>query len=228
MSPTHRSWIVLTAAVVLGCVLGAAAGCGPRGGRTAEAECIDSGDCNISEGEIVACVAGDCSDVQCLASTDCALGSFCDVEGSYDCVDGCEGDGDCLSGFSCDDGECARNDCRSTVLDCDFLEVCNVDNGRCERATGVVCSRCDGQYHEFDENSTVFDRCDDTFLGHRDCGTGAVCGNTGHCLPPCETVADCPHGFQCSPLIFFADICGGLENGVFTNNVCISDQCGEE
>ena len=225
MSRFSQRWAVLAAAVVLGGLLGTTSGCGPRPGS--EAECADSGDCGVSEGELVACVSGDCEDVECLASTDCPLGSYCDLEEGYVCSEGCEGDGDCLSGFSCNEGTCERNSCRSTVLDCDFLEICNQDSGECEEAEGVVCARCDGLFHEFDDNSTFFDPCDDTFLGHRDCGPGAVCGNTGHCLPPCEDNTDCPHGFQCMPLIFNAEVCGGLEFGVQTNPVCLSDQCGQ-
>ncbi len=240
MSP-RRSWIVLAGALLLGAVLGTAPGCDPRGGRQAQLECTDSGECTRDEGELIACVSGDCRDVECLASADCALGSYCDVEGDYDCVEGCETAGDCLAGYSCNDGDCERDACRSTVLDCDFMEVCNQDSGECERAGGVVCARCDSTIHDFDQASTLFDFCDDTFLGHPDCGVGALCANTeagnqGHCMPPCETADDCPHGFQCAPLVFGATPMeqGGCDDtntpqleGVWTNPVCFSTQCGE-
>jgi len=223
------------AAVLLGVALGTTAGCDPRGGRQAAVECEDSGDCDIDEGELIACVTGDCRDVECLESVDCALGTYCDVEDDYSCVEGCQSSSDCLAGFSCDDGECERDACRSTVLDCDFMEVCNVDSGECERAGGVVCARCNASTHDFDDQNTL-DFCDDTFLGHPDCGAGALCGNSdggaqGHCMPPCETAADCPHGFQCAPLVFGAAICDNEATpeyeGVWTNPVCFSTECGQ-
>jgi hypothetical protein len=229
-----RNGLVLAAALAIGALLGTTAGCDPRNGR--EAECVDSGECDIQEGELVACVSGSCEDVECLLSTDCALGTYCDVEGDYSCVDGCLGDNDCLAGYSCNDGSCEQDDCRSTVLDCDFKEVCNEDSGECEAVGGVLCARCDPSFHEFDDQSTIFDFCDDDFLGHADCGVGALCWNqvgeaTGHCMTPCETNADCPHGFQCGSLVFGATQCDdpntpALE-GVFSTPVCLSNACGD-
>ena len=229
MSAPLRTWGVLCAALVLGGLVGGSAGCGSRTGRTAEPECVDSGDCDIQEGELIACVDGACENVECLASADCSLGSYCDTEGDFSCTEGCEQNSDCLAGFSCDGGECSEDDCRSTVLDCDFLEVCNEDNGECEQVGGVICARCETSGNEFDDNSTFGNFCDDTFLGHVDCGVGALCGGgsqagLGHCMPPCETSADCPHGFQCQQLVFDVP----CPEPILTTAVCYSTECGNQ
>jgi hypothetical protein len=234
MSRRMRAWWVATCVVLLAGLFGTFAACDGRGGRNVGVECTDSGDCNIDEGELIACVDGNCRAVDCLSSTDCALGSFCDSEDDFACVTGCRQDNDCLAGYSCDGNDCRRDACRSTVLDCDFLEVCDQDSGECERVDDDTCARCDLRGNQFDNNSTVTDFCDDTFLGHEDCGSNWLCAggqpgdSTGHCLPPCESNDDCPHGFQCVPLAFdsIPPTCG--KNPVLTNPVCLSDQCASQ
>ena len=194
--------------------------CGPRDRRGQGNDCLDSGDCNDEGGgeaeAIEACVEGRCDEVECLTSAHCAIGTYCDVEDfDYRCREGCEVDGDCFAGQECDDGACRDYGCRSTVLDCDFNEVCDVLTGRCEEAEGMQCRPCDPFGNTRDDQGTP-DACDDTIGGHQLCGgTGSVCGSDengdGVCWPRCEEAGapdQCPAGFSCGNVQWTpADFC---------------------
>lgn len=188
------------------------ASCG-RGRRSSGNECFDNGDCNDELGneaviDIEACRDGECDDVECLSSTDCVVGTYCDVEDEdYVCRDGCEADSDCFAGERCEAGACVIYGCRSTVLDCGFNEVCNEDTGQCETAPGLQCTQCDPAGHYMDDMGTT-DPCDDQIAGHQLCGgDGNFCGpegdNNNVCWVSCDAPGDpnaCPAGFVCQPL----------------------------
>ncbi len=192
--------IVLSITVALSC------GRPSRWGQT----CFDNGDCNdeaaSSEGDIdlEACIDGECDDVDCLTSSDCVVGQYCDID-DYACREGCESDGDCFAGQSCnEDGECEVYGCRSTVLDCDFNEVCNEDTGLCEQAPGFQCNECEPEDNYRDDNGTPVNPCDDTIGGNIGCGgQGSVCAGQAPdaiCWTPCTEPGapdQCPVGFTC-------------------------------
>ncbi|MCO4771423.1 MAG: hypothetical protein KDA24_15415 [Deltaproteobacteria bacterium] len=180
-----------------------------RGGES----CFDNGDCNDDgvnpdgEVDLEACVDGECDDVDCLTSGDCVVGQYCDLDGDdYACREGCESDSDCFAGQSCsDDGECETYGCRSTVLDCDFNEICNEDSGNCEQAPGLQCNSCDPAANYRDDNGTP-SACDDTIGGNNGCGgDGSVCAGDALdaiCWVGCTNVGEpgeCPSGFTCAP-----------------------------
>jgi len=173
--------------------------CGPRrGGET----CYDASDCPAEDGDLFACTAGTCESVQCLSTTDCPMGQVCDVDdNNYECVDGCNNDLDCLAGSTCEDGSCAEYGCRSTVLDCDWGEVCNEDSGECEEAEGSFCDACSVTSNLVDNRGTDT-TCDDLILGNSGCGgDGQVCMNyfgLPTCYVSCTGQDDCPAGYQCS------------------------------
>jgi hypothetical protein len=192
--------------------------CGrPRGQAV---ECRDASGCDAEPGEFTTCIDGDCETVECLASSDCPIGSYCDSGDDYECIEGCQADGDCLAGESCnDDRLCVARGCRSTVLDCPHGQECNTDSGSCEPISGTHCDVCDatGLSYQWDTGGT-FDQCDDTYVGHFTCGTGAFCltdeAATGRCMPGCDpSVADsCAWGFTCNPItIDWQLLCGDNE-----------------
>ena len=176
--------------------------------RSDTAECYEASQCSAEVGELVACVSQSCVTVECLSSSDCGLGQICDLEGGYECTDGCNGDSDCPAGFSCSEkGTCEEYGCRSTLLDCDFGEICNLDTGACETDNRPHCTSCDPFGNEWDTGD-IFDDCDDFLVGNAACGgAGAVCndwdfdGNPATsepgCYVPCQEQADCPMGFTC-------------------------------
>jgi hypothetical protein len=197
--------------------------CQPRRGGSA---CVDSGDCPQEVGELLGCMAGYCEEVSCLSSSDCPMGSFCDVEDDLDCEEGCQSADDCLAGFDCEDGQCRERGCRSTILDCDFGEFCDTGSGQCVEAEGRFCAACDPGDHEWDDQGTVT-TCDDTVLSHDFCGgAGAFCiggeEDGTFCAPACEGPEDCPAGFQCAPVSRGLPA-GCEEDYLFLGNACLAD-----
>ena len=205
-------------------------------GRNQTSECYDASHCSSEVGELVACISAECETVECLSSSDCALGQVCDLDGGYDCVDGCNSDTDCPAGFSCGEkGTCEEYGCRSTLLDCDFGEICNLDTGVCETDNRPHCTSCDPFGNEWNTGD-IFDDCDDFLVGNAACGgAGAVCndwdfdGNPATsepgCYVPCQEQADCPMGFTCwlldQPYGNGLAVCD--ENNTYELGFCVSD-----
>lgn len=167
--------IVLIAMMAIGC------------GTSSGPECIDNGDC--SDGQ--ACLLEVCEDVECLASEDCNIREYCNTE-TYVCRAGCEDDGDCIAGESCDTASntCEEYGCRDTQLDCAIGEICREVTGECEFAHAGHCDRCEPDPFAWEMNGTCANR-------------NAVCGTydgvESFCFQPCvQGQADaCPRGYEC-------------------------------
>jgi hypothetical protein len=202
-------------------------------GRRGGSECVDNGSCTSDGVELQACIDGDCDEVECLSSADCGVGTYCDVEDQdadpvdidYECKEGCLTEGDCLSGQTCDDGSCIERACRSTILDCEFGEVCDADSGECVAAEGLYCTGCTTEGHVVDDQGTPT-QCDDRIVGHSACGDGALCVSDGDhnvCMPPCTSASDCPAGFSCQSFLMNTPaICGDTQ--VVLDPVCVPNQ----
>ena len=139
-------------------------------------ECSQNIPCGFGE----VCRDGSCVAQSCATSAQCDMESYCD-QGA--CVQGCQEDGDCYPGDSCDLelGECKTAHCTDSHIDCDFKEFCNAVTGDCTEASGIYCKEC---------------------VNNADCGgNGNVCMHWGlerdFCGVTCETEDDCPSGFIC-------------------------------
>ncbi|MBN2799528.1 MAG: hypothetical protein JXX28_10310 [Deltaproteobacteria bacterium] len=152
-------------------------------------ECVDKGDCGDSQ----ACIDNRCEAVECLDSSTCSTGTFCD-ETAYVCRTGCASADDCLAGEDCDPSahECKEAACRSALLDCDMGELCNVSTGDCQRDSFNNCGTCDPW---------------DEMMGGQPCGSHGSCvsfdssGYEGYCLQECSPNYDsCPAGFPCQDI----------------------------
>ena len=145
-------------------------GTGPGG------DCTDHSQC----GELQACVEFACTDVQCLASSDCALHNYCNKEmDRFECLAGCETDDDCIAGESChpDYHTCEQYACRSTELDCPVGHTCNASTGDCVAVADLCDRTCD-----------VYDR--------PNCGAGASC-QVADSTDACTADRDCEQGYGC-------------------------------
>jgi len=204
----RRFLLLLSALATLGLVIAA---CGRAPAARDANSCADVSECEAEPGELAACVDGDCEIVECLTSGDCPVGSFCDSEDSYECLEGCNNDGDCLAGEQCNDNSCQERGCQSTELDCKHGEFCNSDTGVCDPWPGNFCTPCNsvdtGEY-VWDDQNTI-SNCDDEYLGHATCGGEAVCLNSetgpGDCYPPCGDGDACPYGFFCGDITINQD-----------------------
>ena len=181
-------------------------GCGRTGRSRGGQSCYDSADCTTTDGSLEACINAVCEEVDCLSSSDCPLGTICDVESlDYSCDNGCLSNSDCAAGSTCEDGACITYGCRSTVLDCDFGEVCNEATGTCEETTQPHCGTCSMANNEWDDGGTTT-TCDDVLISSSECGgVGDFCINwyAGEplCYISCEEQADCPAGYQCQQVV---------------------------
>ena len=139
-------------------------------------DCTDHSQC----GEMQACVDLTCIEVQCLASSDCALHNYCNKEENrFECVAGCESDEDCVAGEACseDYGTCEEYACRTTELDCPVGHTCNTATGDCVATQGLCQETCD-----------VYDR--------PNCGNGSTC-NVADSTNACDADRDCEQGYGC-------------------------------
>ncbi|MFT7522027.1 MAG: hypothetical protein ACI9MC_004179 [Kiritimatiellia bacterium] len=156
-------------------------------GALKEGECYDNGNCD----EGMACIEGQCETVDCLDSTVCRVGEYCDLD-NYVCRAGCNDDHDCIAGESCDTAlnTCETYGCRDTDLDCSIGEACNQVTGQCDRDPRAHCSTC--TY--------------DVWTGQDDCPTSATClsfegEEDGFCFFDCRLGGpddQCPRGFECA------------------------------
>ncbi len=208
----NRAIILLLPLSILGCEVT----------QTTGGDCTDHGQCD----EMHACIEFTCTEVECLASSDCALHNFCNKEENrFECVAGCQSDDDCIAGESCSDeyGTCEEYACRSTELDCPVGHTCNTQTGDCTAMQGLcqqTCdvyamgSQCGGQ--TTCEVAAWGDECG----GDRDCDQGYSCDMflTEH--TECWTDQDCTvDGATCYGAI------PGFLAGQCVANICHKDYC---
>lgn len=159
------------------------------GGVGGAPECVDNGDCDGT----AACIDNACVEVECLASKDCGLHTYCEVETkTYVCEEGCNTDEDCYAGETCatETHTCEAYGCRDTQLDCAWGEECNTATGECETAKGDHCDVCD------------------YWGGGGECGGKSECipfdsfGDEAYCIEACtpESTDECPRGYECVDL----------------------------
>jgi hypothetical protein len=126
------------------------------------------------------CVKGKCEAQSCANNSQCGMEQYCE-DGS--CASGCTEDTDCYPDSFCntEKKKCEASGCRSTTLDCDFQQFCDVSTGECYDASGYYCREC---------------------LSDEECGgNGNTCLSWGiygsFCGVTCETETDCPSGYNC-------------------------------
>lgn len=191
--------------------------------QTEQPACVDNANCD--EGE--ACVENECVVAECLESSQCDIGQFCDPV-RFTCRDGCERDTDCLSGQRCDREllACVDAGCRSTELDCPVGELCDSVTGSCYEPTPPVCNNtCDvGAFSDScpGQTSCQVSATAETCNRDADCEAGWFCDlftdnnrycHKDYCMPACQPQAEdpgCPAGFSC------------YEDG-FNSGVCLAD-----
>jgi hypothetical protein len=231
-SRTLARWVTTAGLLLLVCCV--VVSCS---GRRSVAECYDASQCSAEVGELVACIDAECETVDCLSALDCPMGQICDIDGNYECVDGCNSDGDCPAGSTCGEkGTCETYGCRSTILDCDFGEFCNESTGACEADNRPHCTSCDPLLNEWDVGDP-FDDCDDFLVGNGSCGgAGSVCNDwdfdsnpatsQSGCYVACQEQSDCPMGFMCWIIEQPYGIGGNAgcdESNTYQLGFCVSD-----
>lgn len=182
-------------------------------GCTKAPETVNQGECAGPEDcpDGLQCIEAACVEVQCTTSADCPFDTYCDGA-TYACVDGCQEDTDCLSGYSCDQvaNTCVEAACTDTQIDCAVGDLCDPTSRTCVDDTRNHCGDCDalGGGNQCPGGECVAWEVGETCSNDSQCPSGWYCDNfTGYgrvchkdyCLMTCNpTVANsCPSGFSC-------------------------------
>lgn len=187
---------------------------GPHG------DCQDNSQCDVMQ----ACLEGSCEDVECLASSDCPLHSFCTTEAkTYTCREGCDTVDDCMAGEDCntETSTCEAYGCRSTELDCPVGSTCNTASGECSEVAGLCTTTCDvGNLSNTCGGSSTCEvgETSGECTRDRDCETGYLCDMFQVTPEECETNQDCSEG-TCYGAI------PGFMAGACVANLCHKDFC---
>jgi len=147
---------------------------------SADAKCIDK-HCTIPGG--------------CLGPTECPeKETHCDLV-DHKCKPGCVTDFDCKEfGKKCEAGKCIDKGCKEN-WECAFGQVCKPASGKCVKAEGPYCGKCDAQ----DEQVTACGGAPAKCLSFKD-ENDKEAGD--FCLLPCgnDPAGPCPQGYQCQDL----------------------------
>jgi|GEM_PF-474686 len=155
--------------------------------------CILKKGCQIDDG-----------DVCCTDDSHCSYGNICNpLEGR--CIEGCNGDGDCLLGQGCVKeaigtlGVCQAGRCTANNQ-CQYGELCNLESGFCVFDTrGDFCQGCSGGVTSDDcgepANYCLTDSSDPT-------------GQSEFCGVDCSQGQPCPFGYSCNDVILFGQSLG--------------------
>jgi hypothetical protein len=173
--------------------------------------CTYNDECGSGE----ACVGGGCTEVECIASTDCGIQQYCSSK-RFECKDGCESDDDCIAGEQCDTDshECKEYGCRDTQLDCPLGEFCDTTTGICYQDDQDNCKTCEWLQSETCAGGgicAIWELTEDNCSRDSDCDDGLVCGDftlyglgkvcyNSFCLQQCDAGDDnaCPRGYECA------------------------------
>lgn len=180
---------------------------GGEGDGKEKGACASSDECPTG----LQCIDERCIDVVCVTSADCPFENYCDTQ-TYQCVEGCREDGDCLSGDVCDrvSNTCVGTSCEETELDCAYGQYCDEATGECKDDSRDHCKSCDvtatsnqcgssGECYFFEGGScTSSGDCDPGYTCGNVPGYGKIC-HADFCFMDCNpSDADaCPRGFSC-------------------------------
>jgi hypothetical protein len=158
--------------------------------QTAAPTCTAHTDC--AEGQICS-DSGACVTQACASSLDCAIESWCDP-GTGQCTPGCLNDRDCLPTEACDQEQrlCVATGCRSTALDCNFGEFCDVLSADCIPAGGFYCHPCESN--------------DDCGSPNNVCVRLGGSNQTTWCGVDCSGGQTCPQGYTCGRVRTTGDV----------------------
>ncbi|MCO4760653.1 MAG: hypothetical protein KC502_04070 [Myxococcales bacterium] len=147
---------------------------------SAEAKCVDK-HCKIPGG--------------CLAANECPeKETYCDLN-DHKCKPGCLTDFDCKEfGKKCEASKCIEKGCKEN-WECGFGQVCKPATGKCEKAKGPYCGKCDAQ----DDKATACGGAPHKCLSFQDENKKKV---GDFCLLACgsDPAGPCPQGYQCQDL----------------------------
>jgi hypothetical protein len=142
-----------------------------------EAKC-DGGICKIPGG--------------CLGPPDCPdKATYCDLK-AHKCKPGCQVDPDCKeTAKKCEAGACVEKGCLEN-WECAFEQVCDTTVGKCKKAEGKFCAKCDSK----DAKATACDGEPNKCFAFED-KDGKKLGE--FCAVVCSSAASgaCPQGYQC-------------------------------
>ncbi len=108
-------------------------------------KCKADADCTKFAAE-AKCEAGKCKiPGGCLGPPECPeKETYCDLK-VHKCKPGCLEDGDCKDFTKkCEAGKCETKGCTAN-WECAFEEVCDLADGKCKKAEGKFCAKCDAQ-----------------------------------------------------------------------------------
>ena len=175
--------------------------------------CISNTDCGggdfICESE-----EGRCTVDGCVDSMDCPPNTYCETS-THKCLNGCQTETDCQSGFKCEENECVEMNCverGGAALKCDLNQFCCGENSDIECSSEVQVGDC------FDAFPPYCQGCDASSNDNSQCGGTSfevdnLCveveddqGNkTAFCIIGCRDTKDCPRGHQCQEVTINED-----------------------
>lgn len=131
----------------------------------------------------------------CLGVPDCPeKATYCD-NATHKCKNGCLADADCKEfGMKCQANGCVAKGCLEN-WECSFGEVCDPSTGKCSKAEGPFCGKCDAQ----DDKATACGGDPNKCFSFQD-KDGNKVGD--FCGLACSTAASgpCPQGYGCQEL----------------------------
>lgn len=155
----------------------------------------------------------------CAVDADCPHNQLCDKI-TAQCKDGCKDNGDCVLGWTCDQGICKQGFC-VTNADCSHGESCIVETGECiVDRRGPFCRACQNNRGEPPECEDYANYC----LIDSSSAAGYFCG------VDCARGQECPSGYQCNNVIILTQsTCGGSRcvNG-FCRGMDSGSPCNED
>ncbi len=128
----------------------------------------------------------------CLGPPDCPKkATYCDMK-VHKCKDGCQVDADCKEfAKKCEAGACVDKGCKEN-WECAFEQVCDPGTGKCKKAVGKFCAKCDPNDKAAAACGGAPNKCF-SFQDKDKKKLGDFCGVTCSSAPN----GPCPQGYQC-------------------------------